>query len=35
MSAFALAPKPASLLGYHRVLAPTAGIRYRLYALER
>lgn len=27
MSAFALAPKPASLLGYHRVLAPTAGVK--------
>ncbi|KAL2809146.1 NADP-dependent oxidoreductase domain-containing protein [Aspergillus granulosus] len=27
MSFFAPAPKPASLLGYHRVLAPTAGVK--------
>ncbi|KAJ9313406.1 sterigmatocystin biosynthesis dehydrogenase stcV [Paecilomyces variotii] len=27
MSVFSLAPKPASLLGYHRVLAPSAGIK--------
>ncbi|RAL03717.1 aldo/keto reductase [Aspergillus ibericus CBS 121593] len=27
MSHFAVAPKPASLLGYHRVLAPAAGIK--------
>jgi hypothetical protein len=27
MSFFDPAPKPASLLGYHRVLAPTAGIK--------
>ncbi|KIA75644.1 hypothetical protein HK57_00576 [Aspergillus ustus] len=27
MSIFAPAPKPASLLGYHRVLAPAAGIK--------
>ncbi|KAB8072347.1 NADP-dependent oxidoreductase domain-containing protein [Aspergillus leporis] len=27
MSMFAIAPKPASLLGYHRVLAPSAGIK--------
>jgi len=27
MSLFQPAPKPASLLGYHRVLAPTAGVK--------
>lgn len=27
MSFFDPAPKPKSLLGYHRVLAPTAGIK--------
>jgi hypothetical protein len=27
MSFYDPAPKPASLLGYHRVLAPTAGIK--------
>lgn len=27
MSLFGTAPKPKSLLGYHRVLAPTAGIK--------
>lgn len=27
MSIFAPAPKPPSLLGYHRVLAPTAGVK--------
>lgn len=27
MSHFPVAPKPKSLLGYHRVLAPTAGVK--------
>lgn len=27
MSLFAPVPKPASLLGYHRLLSPTAGVR--------
>lgn len=27
MSIFAPAPKPASRLGYHRVLAPSAGVK--------
>ena len=27
MSIFSVAPKPPSLLGYHRVLSPSAGVK--------
>ena len=27
MSIFSLAPKPPSLLGYHRILSPSAGVK--------